>query len=256
MEREMAGPRVAPSVKVPAVVGTQPSCSQDRIVKDEISPAWETSLWQPKEQERLRRKDYQQAAPGAFFLNLFFILSILSVAQKSGERRSVRGVQSYGEGEGSGVDHVCSGPVRQTRGGGGVCGGGGTGARKKKIVIKQQLDASLILLWMRAARCSTSFMLCWFHGGINTALSQQHPLQNTQPTPGGHTASAADDLISHPLTHHCPPANGLADQSVRVTLLKKKKKRKKCKKKYKEVLVNLWKYVNCCWRIQNQTAKI
>lgn len=63
--------------------------------------------------------------------------------------------------------------------------------KKKNIVIKQQLNASLILLWMRAARCSTSFMLCWFHRGINTMLSQ-HPAQPHQP---GCTASTADYLI-------------------------------------------------------------
>lgn len=71
------------------------------------------------------------------------------------------------------------------------------GASRREIIIKQQLNAPLILLWMRAARCSTSFMLCWFHGGINTTLSQ-HPVQPPQPRC---TASTADYLILCLLTH-------------------------------------------------------
>lgn len=74
------------------------------------------------------------------------------------------------------------------------------GASRREIIIKQQLNAPLIPLWMRAARCSTSFMLCWFHGGINTTLSQ-HPVQPPQPRC---TASTADYLISCLLTHFKP----------------------------------------------------
>lgn len=52
---------------------------------------------------------------------------------------------------------------------------------RKKIKIKGQLNAPLIRLWMGAPRCSSSFMLCRFHRGINATLSQ-HP-SSTSPTP-------------------------------------------------------------------------
>lgn len=59
---------------------------------------------------------------------------------------------------------------------------------------------------MRAARCSTSFMLCRFHRGINTTLSQ-HP---AQPHQSRCTASTADYLILCLLTHLSLPANTAA----------------------------------------------
>lgn len=80
---------------------------------------------------------------------------------------------------------------------------GAAGYKKgKKIMLKRWLNAPLIRLWMRAARCSSSFMHCWFHRGINTMLSQ-HPAQPHQPRC---TASTADYLILCLLTHLSLPA--------------------------------------------------
>ena len=79
--------------------------------------------------------------------------------------------------------------------------------KKGKIIIKRRLNAPLIRLWMRAARCSSSFMLCRFHGGINTTLSQ-HPAQPHQPRC---TASTADYLILCLLTHLSLPATPAAN---------------------------------------------
>lgn len=79
--------------------------------------------------------------------------------------------------------------------------------KKKKNMIKRQLNAPLIRLWMRAARCSSSFMLGRFHRGINTTLSQ-HPAQPHQPRC---TASTADYLILCLLTHLSLPATTAAE---------------------------------------------
>lgn len=87
--------------------------------------------------------------------------------------------------------------------------------KERKMIIKRRLNAPLIRLWMRAARCSSSFMLCRFHGGINTTLSQ-HPAPNTQhpaqPHPPCCTASTKDYLILCLLTHFKPPGNNYGER--------------------------------------------
>lgn len=60
---------------------------------------------------------------------------------------------------------------------------------------------------MRAARCSSSFMLCRFHRGINTTLSQQ-PAQPHQPCC---TANTADYLILCQLTRLSLLANAATE---------------------------------------------
>lgn len=81
------------------------------------------------------------------------------------------------------------------------------GGKKERNHNKKTTKCSLILLWMRAARCSSSFMLCRFHRGINTTLSQ-HPAQPHQPRC---TASTADYLILCLLTHLSLPATTAAE---------------------------------------------
>lgn len=48
------------------------------------------------------------------------------------------------------------------------------------IMIKRRPNAPLIRLWMRVARCSSSFMLCRFHRGDEHKTLSQHPAQPHQ----------------------------------------------------------------------------